>query len=91
MKFKVDFDVELSDEALDALVDYMEDKLIDAIAQIEEEQIQSIIDLTGEVVPVFDSDEEMMEKAFDLVQKIQYHVFWTAMKRWNLPYLRKIS
>ena len=84
MKFKVEFDVELNDETLEALVNYMEDNLTDAIAQIEEEQIESIMDLIGGVVPTAGDDDEMMEKAFGLIQEIQVHIFYSAMRKWNL-------
>jgi hypothetical protein len=84
MKFKLEFEVDLNDETLNALIDEMEGKLTEAIFEIEEEQMQSLMDLIGGTVPVIDDDDEVMEKAFDLIQEIQSHIFWTAMKRWNL-------
>lgn len=84
MKFKVDFDIELNDETLLGLVDEMETLLTEEIFRIEEEQIENVMDLIGGVVPTAGDDEEMMEKAFDLVQEVQCHIFYQAMKRWNL-------
>ena len=84
MKFKMEFEVELSNETLNALVDDMEEKLQEAICSIEEEQMQSLMDLIGGKIPALDNDDEVMEKAFDLIQEIQCRIFYSALRRWNL-------
>ena len=84
MKFKMEFEVELEDKILNELVDGMEERLTKEIFQIEEEQMQDLMDLIGGKIPALDNDDEVMEKAFDLIQEIQCHIFYQAMKRWNL-------
>ena len=85
VKYQVTKTVDLSDETILALVDNLEDKLTDAIAQIEEDQMQDIMDLIGGVFPIME-DDEIMETAFDLISDVQCHIFWECMKRWNLHY-----
>ena len=86
MKFdvKIESKIEIDDEKLLRWIDKMEDELTDFFPQIEEDYIQQVMDEIGGKLPIDFDEDEVMEKAFDLVMEIQNHVFWECMKRWNL-------
>ena len=83
MKYTMKKVIEIRDEDILRLADRFEEKVNEAIQEIEMDMEGELMDIVAGVLPVDGDDDEVMENAFELLLEIQNTLFIQVLKRWN--------
>jgi len=83
MRYTMKKVIEIRDEDILRLADRFEEKVNEAIQEIEMDMEGELMDIVAGVLPVDGDDDEVMENAFELLQEIQNTLFIQVLKRWN--------
>ena len=83
MRYTMKKVIEIRDEDILRLADRFEEKVNEAIQEIEMDMEDELMDIVAGVLPVDGDDDEVMETAFELLGGIQNTLFIQVLKRWN--------